>query len=263
MELPEGSRKLGLYSLLILLALLICINIGLTMWLIASMHFHMDGTGPLHFVKNGIKIDGATYLLDTLHTNKISTSSSSLKLNSPRHIALSSSSSRLDLKANAEIHSSNMSVVNGEGVEVFGVGEHGVRLGLGRVVAQTARLGTALQAGVVQARAGQSLSIQSPTSTLGMYGPGGVSMVAEGGGMSMAAYRDIKLSSSDGQVILNTGSVLLPRLPLVSTNISVNNYSKYAGAKDVTIYQVCSCSTGKIFLSPAYGQCYGKDDLCL
>ena len=56
-----------------------------------------------------------------------------------------------------------MSVVNGEGVEVFGVGEGGVRLGLGRVVAQTASLGTALQAGVVQARAGHPLSIQSPT----------------------------------------------------------------------------------------------------
>ena len=43
MELPEGSRKLGLYSLLIALALLICINIGLTMWVIAALHFHMVG----------------------------------------------------------------------------------------------------------------------------------------------------------------------------------------------------------------------------
>ena len=56
-----------------------------------------------------------------------------------------------------------MSVVNADGVEVFSVGEDGVRLGLGRVVAHTASLGTALQAGMVQSRAGQALSIQAPT----------------------------------------------------------------------------------------------------
>ena len=56
-----------------------------------------------------------------------------------------------------------MSVVNDDGVVVFSVGEDGVRLGLGRVVAHTASLGTALQAGMVQSRAGQALSIQAPT----------------------------------------------------------------------------------------------------
>ena len=56
-----------------------------------------------------------------------------------------------------------MSVVNADGVEVFSAGEDGVRLGLGRVVAHTASLGTALQAGMVQSRAGQALSIQAPT----------------------------------------------------------------------------------------------------
>ena len=92
-------------------------------------------------------------------------------------------------------------------------------------------------------------------STLGLHGPSGVSMMAEGGGISLSAYRDIKLGTSDGQVrsiliihnihhhhhhqvILNTGSVLVPRLPIVSTNISVNNYSKYPASKDITIYQV-------------------------
>ena len=33
-----------------------------------------------------------------------------------------------------------------------------------------------------------------------MYGPGGVAMVADGGAISMAAYRDIQLSTGDGQV---------------------------------------------------------------
>ena len=56
-----------------------------------------------------------------------------------------------------------MSVVNDDGVVVFSVGEDGVRLGLSRVVAQTASLGTALQAGMVESRAGQALSIQAPT----------------------------------------------------------------------------------------------------
>ena len=30
-----------------------------------------EGTGPIQFVKNGLKIDGTTYVMDTLHTNKV------------------------------------------------------------------------------------------------------------------------------------------------------------------------------------------------
>ena len=91
-------------------------------------------------------------------------------------------------------------------------------------------------------------------STLGLSGPSGVSIMAEGGEMSLSAYRDIKIGSSEGQVrsiqiiphshnfhpqvILNTGAVLVPRLPILSTNISANNYSKYPASKDITIYQV-------------------------
>ena len=93
-------------------------------------------------------------------------------------------------------------------------------------------------------------------STLGLSGPSGVSMMAEGGEISLSAFRDIKIGSSEGQVwsiqivhnnhyhhfhpqvILNTGSVLVPRLPIVSTNISANNYTKYPASKDITIYQV-------------------------
>ena len=93
MEIPGGAKKLGLYSLLIFLALLICINIGLTLWLLSSLHFHLvggwwvdsmqfycdcyvqDGTGPVQFVKNGLKIDGATYIMDTLNTNQVRKSS--------------------------------------------------------------------------------------------------------------------------------------------------------------------------------------------
>ena len=91
-------------------------------------------------------------------------------------------------------------------------------------------------------------------STLGLSGPSGVSIIAEGGEISLSAYRDIKIGSSEGQVrsiqnihnshhfhpqvILNTGAVLVPRLPIVSTNISANNYSKYPASKDITIYQV-------------------------
>ena len=38
-------------------------------------------------------------------------------------------------------------------------------------------------------------------STLGLYGPSGLHMVAEGGGISLSAYRDIKIGSSEGKVI--------------------------------------------------------------
>ena len=47
MKIPGGGQKAGLYSLLIFLALLICINIGLTLWLLSTLHFHLVGGGGL------------------------------------------------------------------------------------------------------------------------------------------------------------------------------------------------------------------------
>ena len=45
-------------------------------WVVGGGHFPyyyfvQDGTGPVQFVKNGLKIDGATYVMDKLHTSKV------------------------------------------------------------------------------------------------------------------------------------------------------------------------------------------------
>ena len=54
-------------------------------------------------------------------------------------------------------------------------------------------------------------------STLGLSGPSGVSMMAEGGEISLSAYRDIKIGTSEGQVrnihiIHNNPYHVIPRL---------------------------------------------------
>ena len=100
---------------------------------------------------------------------QISTSAPPLHLVSPRHVELSSSSSRLVLKHNTEIAGHSLTVTSTEGVEVFSVGQEGVRLGTGRVVSHTATLGSAIQTPVVQSKAGHSLTIQSPTRYIHHY----------------------------------------------------------------------------------------------
>jgi hypothetical protein len=42
-------------------------------WLVGHPHYYFvqDGTGPVQIVKNGLKIDGATYVMDKLHTSKV------------------------------------------------------------------------------------------------------------------------------------------------------------------------------------------------
>ena len=56
--------------------------IGAQWWLVAVWvkfsilnYILQDGTGPLQFVKNGVKIDGSTYILDSLHAKKVTTDS--------------------------------------------------------------------------------------------------------------------------------------------------------------------------------------------
>ena len=54
----------------------IAFSSGVWWWLVECGHFPyyyfvQDGTGPVQFVKNGLKIDGATYVMDKLHTSKV------------------------------------------------------------------------------------------------------------------------------------------------------------------------------------------------
>jgi len=193
---------------------------------------------------------------------QISTSSATLKLESPRLISLITEESQFELKNNAEIHSKEFSVVSGDGSELLKVSKDGIKLGTTRLAAPTASIGDSLQTENIMSPAGKSLSIEAPTSNIDFFGPSGVKLKADGGNISMFGYSDIKLGSSKGQIILNTGKIVLPRVPIVDTNISANNYKTYTTTKDISIYQVCVCGSGKVFLAPANRQCDSNTDLC-
>ncbi|XP_071545361.1 zeta-sarcoglycan-like [Panulirus ornatus] len=59
----SGWRRRCLYTLLVALLALCIINLSLTLWILKTVYFNVDGMGPLHVLVGGVEMEGGTELL--------------------------------------------------------------------------------------------------------------------------------------------------------------------------------------------------------
>jgi len=253
-------RRLSLCCMLGLLTVLLSINIGLTLWLLATLHFDLEGSGPVQYRPGGLSVEGSTQVMGELVTSKLKASQSSLlQLLGDRQVLLSSGASSLTLKPNTEIRSSEFTVSDSVGSPLLSVGSDTVTVTKGRLVAGSASLGEVLQTSKLRSRVGEDLLIESVIGALELRGPHSVNISAARGNVSLTGHTGVTLQThSTGKIVLDSPSIHLPRLPLASnytqsTNPSPNN----------VIYQVCVCTSGRLFLAPASSSCLARPAVCI
>jgi len=250
-------QRLALCGLLTILALIISINVGLTFWLLATLHFDLDGSGPLQYIKGGLHVEGSTQVMGELVTSKLSTRASLLHLLGNRWVLLSSGDSSLTLKHNTELRSRKFSISDSEGSPLLSVGSEGVTMSRGRLVAQAASLGEVLQTSHVRSRVGEDLLLESPTKSLEVLGPSSVLVSSSRSNISIKAHSGLRIKTNTGQILLDSPSVLLPKLPLASSFTHATS-----PGPDPSVYQVCVCSTGRLFLAPSSSSCMARTAIC-
>merc|ERR1711953_1113083 len=271
MELPRVSKKLCLLAILVFLCLIITCNLLLTVWIITSIRLNFNGLGSLSTVTNGTKIDGTTFVMDNLHAKQISSSPSSagLELLAEKSVTMTSAGNnatneaKLIVKDNMEIIAGTFTITDTLGEEILSVDESNVRIGRNKLTSYSAILESALQTRQVSSRAGKSLHIQSPTSFLTLEGNQGVDINATSGDLTVDSLNDVKIQSRKGKIILSTASLFVPDIPIIevepdnkpSSRSRGAGYSRHQsqsrpGGFYNTVYQVCVCGNGKLFLAP-------------
>ncbi|KAL6467275.1 hypothetical protein MHYP_G00250790 [Metynnis hypsauchen] len=113
-----------------------------------------------------------------------------------------------------------------------------------------------------QPQESQRLMLESPTRTLTLEAPKGVEVNAGVGEFRASCRKDLTLESSEGEIFLNANSIRLGNLPHGSVDPLLGPGTSYPKQ---TVYEVCVCPSGKLYLSPAESAstCQTTNSVCL
>ncbi|NWX35645.1 SGCZ protein, partial [Notiomystis cincta] len=123
----------------------------------------------------------------------------------------------------------------------------------------------------IRAEPSQDLKLESPTRSLVMEAPRGVQVNAAAGDLKATCRKELHLQSTEGEIFLNADTIRLGNLPVgsFSSSSSSSSFSSSSSpsssAPRQTIYELCACPNGKLYLSPAGAgsTCQSSSNICL
>lgn len=272
-----GWRRRALFGLLLTLTVIVIINLSLTLWLLRSMQFSLDGIGNMKITPSGIQLNGEAMVLDTLITSHISAKQGQpLVFDSSQNITMNARdaqgriANKIFLGDNRlEVVARDFRVTNSRQELLFAANRKEVIVGAD--ILRVSGVGGAvfegsIQTPLVRAESGNDLRLESATRTLQMQAPQGVALESQAGDITATSYEDLKLWSTGGSIRIDSSSVVLPniRTALVTSKrpSSGSSNQQQTGRSSAQIYQVCVCSNGRLFLSPPHGLCIADGTIC-
>ncbi|XP_029025600.1 zeta-sarcoglycan-like [Betta splendens] len=267
-----GWRKRCLYFFLLLLLVTMIVNLALTVWIIKVMKFSVDGMGGLRLNNDGIRLEGVSEFLLPLYVNEIqSRRDSSLVLRSEKNITLNARNGRGQMTGQltvgpdaVEAQCQRLAVRSSDGGRLLFTADDGEVIMATEKFTVTgsegAVFGHSVETPQIRARPSEDLRLESPTRTLSMEAPRGVEVSAAKGPLQVRGRKDLRLESTDGEILLDATSIQLGHLPLGVFTTTAGRASQEQPA-----YEVCVCPSGKLYLSPAEraSTCQAMSSICL
>uniref|UniRef100_A0A673IN39 Sarcoglycan zeta n=1 Tax=Sinocyclocheilus rhinocerous TaxID=307959 RepID=A0A673IN39_9TELE len=254
-----GWRKRCLYFFILLLLVTMIVNLALTIWILKVMNFTVDGMGTLRVTKEGIRLEGVSEFLLPLYVKEInSRRDSPLVLQSDRNVTVNARNNLGQLTGQLTVGSEmveaqcqRFEVRSSDGETVlFSADEEEISIGTDKLRVT----GTTYKTPFIPP--------QSPTRTLTLEAPKGVEVNAGVGEFKASCRKDLTLESSEGEIFLNANSIRLGNLPHGSVDTLLGPGTTYPKQ---TVYEVCVCPSGKLYLSPAESSstCQTTNSVCL
>ena len=246
-----GWRKRVFYLAVVFLFCLILVNFGLTVWILVVLRFNLDGIGSLRFIGDGLVVEGQAEFLQGVTAGSISSNGTEpLLVNSGSSILLQVANTSLNLSQDSlKIMTDKFEVGNGLTVANDSVTfDSKVFLNAGATVDK-------LSVNMIESQPGQELTVGTVGNTISIEG-GRVEVSSVIGDVSLQGNNEITLSSSNGNITLESEKILFSNLPIVnaSTDISL--------PLNMNVMEVCVCASSKqVFLLPAHlsGNCATAD----
>ncbi|KAJ8007999.1 hypothetical protein DPEC_G00100180 [Dallia pectoralis] len=266
-----GWRKRCLYFFLLLLLIIMIVNLALTVWIIKVMKFTVDGMGYLRMNQEAIRLDGISEFLLPFYVKEIqSRTDSPLVLRSNKNVTINARNSQGQLTAQLtvgpgaiEVQCQRFQVRTTDGEKVlFSVDEEEISIGTDhfRVAGPGGSVfGRSVETPLILADGSQDLKLESPTRTVTMEAPRGVEISAAEGKLKATCRKDLELRSTEGEIFLDANTIRLGSL------LPHGVYSPHWAPRRPTVYELCVCTNGKLYLSPADSSstCHSMSNFCL
>ncbi|XP_026364254.2 zeta-sarcoglycan [Ursus arctos] len=268
-----GWRKRCLYFFVLLLLVTMIVNLAMTIWILKVMNFTVDGMGNLRVTKKGIRLEGISEFLLPLYVKEIhSRKDSPLVLQSDRNVTVNARNhmgqltGQLTVGADAvEAQCKRFEVrASEDGRVLFSADEDEITIGAEKLKVtgtEGAVFGHSVETPHIRAEPSQDLRLESPTRSLIMEAPRGVQVSAAAGDFKAACRKELHLQSTEGEIFLNADQIRLGNLPTGSFSSSSPSPSN----SRQTVYELCVCPNGKLYLSPAGlgSTCQSSSNICL
>ncbi|XP_043468420.1 zeta-sarcoglycan [Leptopilina heterotoma] len=278
-----GWRKRCLYSLVVGLMIIVILNLALTLWLLKVMEFSFEGIGSLKVVPGGIELRGQAAILDALIASSVrSRRGRNLVLESWGNFTASARSEDGRVLARFTLNEDRVDCVtrgfritDPRGGLLFSADRE--RVVVGAETLRVTGVGGAIFKGSVQtplvsAESGHNLRLESATRSLKIDAPQRVVLESFGGEISVTCLLDMQLQSIEGAIRFESKSVFLKGL---KTAVPIQSYtsreqqqqyssrsSSHQSQRESTIYQLCACASGKLFLASPEGVCQADKAVC-
>lgn len=267
-----GWRKRGLYFFVLLLLVTMIVNLALTVWIIKVMNFSMDGMGSLKLNEDGIRVEGVSEFLSPLYVKDIqSRGKGSLVLRSEKNVTLNARNDQGQLTGQltvgpeaVEAQCQRLEVRSSDGRRLlFTAEEEEVVMTTEKFTvtgSEGAVFGHSVETPLILAKSAEDLKLESPTRTLTMEAPRGVEVSTSQGTLQISGRKDLQLESTEGEILLDASTIQFGNLPLGTFAKSTSQASQ-----EQTVYEVCVCPSGKVYLSPAQSSstCQVMNNVCL
>ncbi|KAM4836635.1 zeta-sarcoglycan [Thomomys bottae] len=232
-----------------------------------------DGMGNLRVTKKGIRLEGISEFLLPLYVKEIhSRKDSPLVLQSDRNVTVNARNhmgqltGQLTVGADAvEAQCKRFEVrASEDGRVLFSADEDEITIGAEKLKVtgtEGAVFGHSVETPHIRAEPSRDLRLESPTRSLIMEAPRGVQLSAAAGDFKATCRKDLHLQSTEGEIFLNADTIRLGNLPIGSFSSSSSSSSN----SRQTVYELCVCPNGKLYLSPAGigSTCQSSSNICL
>uniref|UniRef100_A0A8C4XA63 Sarcoglycan zeta n=1 Tax=Erpetoichthys calabaricus TaxID=27687 RepID=A0A8C4XA63_ERPCA len=237
------------------------------------IYLYWDGMGSLRVSKHGIRLEGISEFLFPLYVKEIhSRKDSPLILQSDRNVTVNARNELGQLTGQLTVGSEAVEAQcqrfevrsNEDGKILFSADEEEVSIGAEKLRVtgtEGAVFGHSVETPHIRAEPFQDLRLESPTRTLTMEAPKGVEISADAGDFKATCRKEMQLQSTEGEIFLNANTIRLGNLPHGSFATS----SPGSTGPKQTVYELCVCPNGKLYLSPAGmgSTCQSTSNVCL
>ncbi|XP_022164678.1 zeta-sarcoglycan isoform X2 [Myzus persicae] len=295
---PKSTAKWktrALYVFLACLLAVVVVNLTLTLWFIRVTQFTSEGMGSMKITHGGLRLSGRTLVTNRLVASAIrSRAGRPLLIESTANVTLNARNSQGRLVNSLKLtkdglecaQASVFRVTDTRGETLFSADRSKVIVGA-QELRVTGSGGAVFQGSVqtpmVRADSRHDLRLESASRRLELSGPQGVTIESRAGDITVSCLMDVKLQSIAGAIQIDAAKVFLKGLKTVKTTSAANTAaaaasadgddggggkqnsiggSKRRGAEDKlpSVYQLCVCGNGKVFMSPPDGQCAADNE---